>query len=48
MTRIVLLSRGFDVWCWLCARCLKAREKQGWEVRASKVPPRELPCEDCN
>ncbi len=47
MTRIYQLTRGFEVWCWLCSKCLKARKKAGWEVKTDKSPPYALECDDC-
>jgi len=43
--RIYLLQRGCDVWGWYCARCLKDKESEGWNVRQSKDPPHALRCE---
>lgn len=45
LVRIYLVQRGCDVWMWLCTRCLKALEDEGWNVRQSKDPPHELRCE---
>lgn len=45
VVRIYLLQRGCDVWRWLCARCQKALEAEGWSVRQSKDPPHDLACD---
>lgn len=46
--RIVQLSRGFELWFWLCPKCLKAKQRDGWELKESKNPPHDdLPCDDC-
>ena len=47
MVSIVQLDRGFSVWCWLCPKHLKARQKAGWDLKATKKPPHELTCDAC-
>jgi hypothetical protein len=47
MVSIVQLDRGFSVWCWLCPKHLKARQKAGWDLKATKKPPHPLTCDDC-
>jgi hypothetical protein len=46
--RIYQLSRGFELWCWLCPKCLAHKKANGWEVKADKDPPHPLACDDCN
>lgn len=43
--RIYLMQRGCDVWRWLCARCLRALEAEGWQQRQAKDPPDVLACD---
>lgn len=43
--RIYLVGRGVDIWRHLCRRCLEALKSEGWETRAEKDPPHELPCD---
>lgn len=43
--RIYLIQRGCDVWRWLCARCLKELEAEGWSVRKSDDPPHAISCD---
>lgn len=43
--RIYQLSRGFELWQWLCPKHLQLREMQGWEVKQDKDPPHELLCD---
>jgi hypothetical protein len=40
---IYQLAREFELWLWLCPRCLAARMSIGWAIRVRKLPPpREL------
>lgn len=41
--RIYLTQRGCDIWRWLCVRCLRALELEGWVNRQAKDPPPENP-----
>lgn len=44
--RIYLMQRGCDIWRWLCLRCERALEEEGWTLRISKDPPHgNLPCD---
>jgi hypothetical protein len=42
---IYLLSRGFDVWQWLCPKHLEAAKNAGWEVRSEKPGKPWLTCD---
>ncbi len=48
-TRIYLMQRGCDIWRWLCTRCLRALEADGWTQRQGKDPDDHLECdgEEC-
>lgn len=40
---IYQLAREFELWLWLCPRCIAARLATGWAIRVRKLqPPREL------
>ena len=41
------LSRGFDVFVWLCSKCVTLRLDLGWAVKNRKEPPHPLRCDDC-
>jgi hypothetical protein len=45
--RIFQLSKGFEVWFWLCPSCLEAKKADGWDVKASVAPPHNLTCDGC-
>lgn len=45
--RIVQLSRGVEIWFWLCSEHLEQKEAQGWEVKDVKVPLHPLTCQVC-
>lgn len=44
---IYQLSRGFEVWVWLCTDHLAKRKRKGWEVKERREPPHPLTCDDC-
>ncbi len=46
--RIVTLTRGYEVNRWLCEKHTATAKARGWEVKSSKEPPHELPCDDCH
>jgi hypothetical protein len=45
---IYQVSRGFELWGWWCRPCLEAMKAEGWERRATKVPPHPLACDRCH
>jgi hypothetical protein len=47
MVAIYLITRAYDLWCWLCPKHVAARTNEGWTVKQRKEPPHELACEDC-
>lgn len=46
--RIVKLSRGTEIFFWLCPAAIKARETKGWFTVDVKKPPHELRCDDAS
>jgi hypothetical protein len=45
--RIYQLDRGISLWFWLCAKCLRRRQSEGWYITASKPAPHPLNCDLC-
>lgn len=43
--RIYLVGRGTDIWRWLCKRCLRSLQSEGWDVRKQSDPPHVVPCD---
>lgn len=43
--RIYQLNRAFELWRWLCLRCLRELQSEGWKVKQSKEPPHALCCD---
>lgn len=42
------LNRATEIWFWLCATALAARQAAGWEIRESKDAPPENPILTCD
>lgn len=44
---IYQLSRGYEIWTWLCEKHLKAKRAEGFEVKEKREPKHELKCDAC-